>query len=144
MGTCKKRNKNLAANIMLKNERLNCFSSKINRKARMSTLTTSKQLCFGGPQFISVLLLSHVHLFVTPWTAARQASLSIINSWSLIKLMSIELVMPFNHLILCHPLLLSPIFTSFRVCFSKLVLPSGGQTIGVSASASVLPMNIQD
>jgi len=55
----------------------------------------------------SVQSLSRVRLFVTPWTAARQASLSITNSWSLLKLMSIELVMPSNHLILCLPLLLN-------------------------------------
>ena len=67
----------------------------------------------------SVQLLSHVRLFVTSWTAARQASLSITNSWSLLKLMSIESVMPSNHLIFCHPLLLWPsIFPSIRV-FSK-------------------------
>ena len=57
-------------------------------------------------QFSSVQLLSHVQLFATPWTAACQASLSITNSQSLLKLMSIESVMPSNHLILCHPLLL--------------------------------------
>ena len=58
---------------------------------------------------------SRVQLLVTPWTAARQASLSITNSWSLLKLMSIESVMPSNHLILCHPLLLLPsIFPSIR------------------------------
>ena len=67
-------------------------------------------------QFSSVHLLSRVWLFVTPWTAARQASLSIANSRSLLKLMSIELVMPSKHLILCHPLLLPPsIFPSIRV-----------------------------
>ena len=60
--------------------------------------------------------LSHVQLFVTPWTAARQASLSITNSQSLIKVMSVELVMPSNHLILCHPLLLLPsVFPSIRL-----------------------------
>ena len=58
--------------------------------------------------FSSVQSLSHVPLFATPWTAAHQASLSITNSQSLFKLMSIELVMPSNHLILCHPLLLLP------------------------------------
>ena len=64
----------------------------------------------------SVQSLSHVQLFATPWTAARQASLSIINSWSLLKLMSIDSVMPSNHLILCHPLLLLPsIFPNIRV-----------------------------
>ena len=67
-------------------------------------------------QFSSVQSLSHVLLFATPWTAARQASLSIINSQSLLKLMPIELVMPSNHLILCRPLLLLPsIFPSIRV-----------------------------
>ena len=64
----------------------------------------------------SVQSLSHVRLFVTPWNAGRQASLSITNSRSLLKLMSIELVMPSNHLILCLPLLLLPsIFPSIRV-----------------------------
>ena len=67
-------------------------------------------------QFSSIQLLSRVRLFATPWTAARQASLSITNSQSLLKLLSIELVMPSNHLILCHPLFLLPsIFPSIRV-----------------------------
>ena len=66
---------------------------------------------------------SHVRLFVTPWTAARQASLSITNSRSLLKLMFIELVMPFNHLILCCPLFLLPsIFSNIRVFSSESVL----------------------
>ena len=60
----------------------------------------------GRVYFSSVQSLSHVQLFETPWTTARQASLSITNSQSLLKLMSVELVMPSNHLILCHPLLL--------------------------------------
>ena len=67
-------------------------------------------------QFSSVQSFSHVHLFATPWTAARQASLSITNSQSLLKLMSIESVMLSNHLILCRPLLLLPsFFPSIRV-----------------------------
>ena len=71
-------------------------------------------------QFRSVQLLTHVRLFVTPWTAACQASLSITTSRSLLKLMSVESVMPYNHLILCCPLLLLPsIFSSMRV-FSNL------------------------
>ena len=71
----------------------------------------------------SVQSLSCVQLFATPWTAACQASLSITNSWSLLKLMSIELVMPSNHLILCHPLLLLPsIFPSNRVFSNESVL----------------------
>ena len=72
----------------------------------------------------SVQLLSCVQLFVTPWTAARQASLSITSTWSLLKLMSIKLVMPSNHLILCCPLLLlSSIFPSIRIFFTESVLP---------------------
>ena len=71
--------------------------------------------------------------------------LPISNSWSLLKLMSIELVMPSNHLILCCPLLLLPsIFPSIRVFSNESVFASGGQSIGVSTSASVLPMNIHD
>ena len=67
--------------------------------------------------------LSHVRLFATPWTAARQASLSISNSQNLLKLISIELVMPFNHLVLCHPLLLLPsIFPSIRVFSNESAL----------------------
>ena len=93
----------------------------------------------------SLQSLSHVLLFLTPWSAAHQASLSITNTWSLHKLMSIELVMPSNHLILCHPLLLLPsIFSSIRVFPISQFFTSGGQSIGVSASASVLPMNNQD
>ena len=73
--------------------------------------------------FSSVQMLSHVRFFGSPWTAARQAFLSITNSQSLLKLMSIELVMPSNHLILCHPLLLPPsIFPSIRVFSNESVL----------------------
>ena len=70
----------------------------------------------------SVQSLSHVQLFATPWTAAHQASLSITNSWSLLKLMSIKLVMPSNHLILCCPLLLPSIFPSIRFFSTELAL----------------------
>jgi len=77
----------------------------------------------GKDQFSSVQSLSPVRLFATPWTAARQASLSITNSQSLLKHMSIESVMPSNHLILCHPLLLPPsIFPSIRVFSSESAL----------------------
>ena len=82
---------------------------------------------------------------VTPWMASCQASLSITNPQNLLKLMSIELVMPSNHLILCRPLLLNlqsfPASRSFQM---SQFFASGCQSIGVSASASVLPMNIQD
>ena len=94
-------------------------------------------------QFSSVQLLSRVQLFATPWTAACQASLSITNFQSLLKFMSIESVISSNHLILCRPLLLPPsIFPSIRVFSNESVLHIG-QWIEVSASASVLPMNIQ-
>ena len=74
-------------------------------------------------QFSSVQSLSCVQLFATPWTAAHQASLSITNSWRLLKLMSIKSVMPSNHLILCHPLLLLPsIFPNIRVFSNESVL----------------------
>ena len=93
----------------------------------------------------SVQLLSLIRLLATPWTTARQASLSITSSQSLLKLKSIESVMPSNHLILCHPVLLPPsIFPSIWVFLHEPVLHIGGQSIGVSVSASVLPMNIQD
>ena len=93
----------------------------------------------------SVQSLSHVWLFASLWTVARQASLSTTNSRSLLRLMSIESVMPSNHLILCHPLLLC--LQSFPASGSlpmNQFFASGGQSIGVSASASVLPVNTQD
>ena len=93
--------------------------------------------------FSSVQLLSHVRLFATSETAARQASLSFI-SRSLLKLMSIELMMPSSHFILCRPLLLLPsVFPSVRI-LSGSAVHIRWQSIGVSATASVLPLNIQD
>ena len=93
----------------------------------------------------SVQSLSHVWVFVTPWTAARQASLSVTNSRSLFKLMSIKSVMPPNHLILCclfySHVQSFPASGSFQM---NQFFASGGQSIGVSASASVLPMTFQD
>ena len=89
--------------------------------------------------------LSSVQLFATPSNTARQASVFITNSWSLFKLMSMESVMPSNHLILCHPLLLLPsIFPSIGVFSNESVLCIRWPKFGASASASVLPMNIQD
>ena len=93
--------------------------------------------------FSSVQSLSYVRLFATPWIAARQASLSITNSQSSLKLMSVVSAMPSNHLILCCPLLLpTSIFPSIRVFSVSQFLTLGGQSI--RASASVLSMNIQD
>ena len=116
----------------------------------LNSALISQLFYYDSCQFIllasisSVQSLSHVQLFATPWTAARQASLFINNSQSLLKLMSIELVMPSNHLFLCHPLLLPPsIFPSTRVLQMSQLFASGGQSVGVSASTSVLPKNIQ-
>ena len=75
-----------------------------------------------SPLFSSLQSLSNVQLFVTPWTAAHQASLSINNSWSLLQLMSIMSVMPSNHLILCHPFLPPSLFSSIRVFSMESVL----------------------
>ena len=95
-------------------------------------------------QFSSVAQLC-LRLFENPRTAACQASLSITNSQSLLKLMSIESGMPSNHLILCRPILLLPsIFPSIRVFSNESVVCIRWPSIGVSASASVLPMNIQN
>ena len=92
----------------------------------------------------SVQLLSHVWLFVTPWTTVCQASLSITNSQNLLKILTIHSVMPSNHLILSRPLLLpSSIFPASGSLQMSQFFTLGGQSIGVSASASVLPMNIQ-
>ena len=118
-----------------------------------TTMNSENQL----PQFCrvsqSVQSLGQVHLFPIPWTVALpvhhacpgQASLSITNSRSLLKLMSIASVIPSNHLILCCPLLLTPlIFSSIRVFSNESALRiMWPKTIGASASTSVLPMNIQ-
>ena len=89
-----------------------------------SVTTRSPEFCSSYPQFSSDQSLSHVQLFTTPWSAACQASLSITNSQNLLKLMSIKLVMPSNHLILCHRLFFLPsIFPSIRVFSNESVLP---------------------
>ena len=93
-------------------------------------------------------LLCHVQLFITRWTIARQASLSFTTSWSLLKLLSIESVMPSKHLSLSPPYPLALNLSEHQIFFfffffKYQVFTSGGQNIGMSASASVLPMNIQ-
>ena len=102
------------------------------------------QIYYMCASISSVQSFSRVQLFETPWTAAGQASLSITKSRSLLKLMSIQLVMLSNHLILCHPL--ASCLKSFPASVFSMsqFFTSGGQSIGVSASASVLPMNVQD
>ena len=97
----------------------------VNKKAERWIITVQGRY---DKEIASVQLLGHVWLFMTPWTADCQASLSITNFWSLLKLMSIESVMPSNHLILCHPFLLLPsIFPSITVFSNESVLPSGDQ-----------------
>ena len=105
----------------------------------MQTSTATMENSVG-----SVQSLSRVWLFVTPRTAAHQASLSITNSWSLLGLMPIELVMPSNHLILCRPLLLPPsIFPSIRVFSNESTLHIRWPKYW-SFSFNILPMNIQN
>ena len=107
-------------------------------------LKLSQHCLLIGYQFSSVQLLSRVRLFATPWTPAHQASLSFTISQSSLKLMSIESVMPSNHLVLYCPFFscLQSFLTSESFPVSHLFTP-GNQSIGASASASVLPMNIQ-
>ena len=101
---------------------------------------------FSNVQSVSsVQSFSRVRLFATPWITAHQATLSITNSQSSLRLTSIEWVMLSSHLIFCHPFLLLPsIFPRIRVLSKESVLPIRCQSIGASASASILPINIQD
>ena len=129
--------------LLLAFEVLIVFSNKISWSPNVQDFRRWSYL--ETKSFSSVQSLRHVRLFATPWTAAHQASLSITNSWSSLKLMSIELVMPSSHLILCRPLLLlPPIPPSIRVFSNELTLRMRWPSVGVSASASVLPMNTQD
>ena len=123
------------------------------RKMPLGNLKLYRNLNCHDLKYYSVWVVvvqspSHVWHFATPWTAAYQASLSLTISWTLPKFMSIESVMLPNHLILCHPLLLFPsIFPSIRVFSNESAVCIGvgasAPRIGTSASASVLPMNIQ-
>ena len=111
--------------------------SRVTRTTLWGSRKTDRRTC--------VQSISHIWLFATPRTAAHQASLSVTISQSLLRLMSTESMMPSDHLILCRPLLLLPsIFPSIRVfSYESALFTSGGQSIGASASASVLPVNIQ-
>ena len=109
--------------------------------------SVAAQLQFRMPElrFSSFQLLSRVRLFATPWIAARQTSLSITNSRSLLKLMTIESLIPSSYIILCRPLLCLPPSLPASGSFpTSQLFAWGSQSIGVSASASVLPMNTQD
>ena len=129
-----------------------CFLTCIQISQEAGQVVWHSHLFQNFPQFIVIHTvkgfgivkkaeISHVLLFATPWTTACQASLSITNSWSLLKVMSIKLVMPFNHLILYCPLfLLSSVFPSIRPFPMSQFCISGAQYIGASASASILPM----
>ena len=100
--------------------------------------------CISCSYIVVVQFLSHVWLFDILWTAAHQASLSFTVSWSLLKLMSIESITLSNYLILCHPLILLPQSVPASGSFPvSWLFASDSQSIGVSASASVLPVNIQ-
>ena len=104
-------------------------------------MVSETEMPLPARNFSSVQLFSHVQIFVTPCTAARQASLSITNPWSLLKHISIESVMPSNHLILCRPLLLQPsIFPSIRVFSNESVLHIGWPEYW-SFSFSISPSN---
>ena len=108
-----------------------------------------KKKIFIFKVYIVAQSLSHVWLFAIPWTAARQASPSFTVSWSLLKLMSVESVMPSNYLILCHPFSCPQSFPASGFLFFFVFFPKsqlfaiGAQSIGTSVSASILPMNIQ-
>ena len=117
---------------------------KVKKRVKGLKLNLQKNKVITPSPISSVQSLSHVWLFATPWTATRQVSLSITNSRSPPKPISIVSVMPSNHLMLCHPLLLPSIFLSIRVFSNESVLHIRWPSIGVSASASVLPMNTQD
>ena len=111
----------------------------------MLTCGLHMSVCISSVQFNSIQSLSRVWLFATPWTAACQASLSITNSQSPPKPMSIESVMPSSHLILCCTFSSCPQSFPASGCLQRSqLLTSGGQSIGVSALASVLTMNTQD
>ena len=111
--------------------------TKVNKNKTMMVLKTVRV------SFSSFQLLSHVQLFATPWTTTRQSSLSIAKYWSLLKLMSIELVMPSSHLILCHSLLLlPPIPPSIRVFSSESTLHMKWPKYW-SFSFSIIPSNLQ-
>ena len=118
------------------------ISSIFTSKTTIAILT-SGIICLISKIFVDVLSPSRVQLFVTPWIATQQASLSLIISQSLIKFMFIESVMLSNHLILCHPLPLLPSISPSIRGFSSESALLGGQGIGASASVSVLLMNSQ-
>ena len=117
---------------------------KRNEWVLFALLPLTSSLTFEQDQLVQ-FSLSVVSDSATKWTAAHQASMSITNSWSLLKFISIESVMPSNHLILCHPLLLLPsIIPSIRVFSNESVLHIRWPKVGASASALVHPINVQD
>ena len=130
--------------LMEESKELKSLLMKVKKRVKGLKLNLQKNKVITPSPISSVQPLGHVRLFATPWTATRQASLSITNSRSPPKPISIVSVMPSNHLMLCHPLPLPSICLSIRVFSNESVLRIRWPSIGVSASASVLPMNTQD
>ena len=121
------------------------FHSRVETQVQDILTMTLYKILNARSCFSSVQSLSCVRLFAAPWIAACQAFLSITSSWSLLKLKSIESVMPSNHLILCRPLLLlHPITPSIGSFPMNQLFTWGGQSTGVLVSVSVHPMNTQD
>ena len=116
---------------------------RISSGVPMSQLILKTTVSFCGVVVVVVQSLGCVWLFETPLPAARQASLSFTVSWNWLKLKPIESVMPSNHLVLCRPLLLCSVFPESESFPMSWLFTSGGQSIGVSTSVSVIPMNIQ-
>ena len=141
---CIKRERNLCYTLDILDSSV-IFSPLILTSIRKLLPQSIKILDTFTIQLSSVQWLSHVQLSTTPWTAAHQASLSITNSQSSLRLTTNESVMPSSHLILCRPLLLRPQSLPASESFPVSQLFAwGGQSTGVSASASVLPKNTQD
>ena len=129
---------------LLAHQHVHQQASPLNWKSRVFIGISFYHLNTRSDQIRSHQSLSCVRLFATPWIAARQASLSITNSRSSLRLTSIESVMPSSHLVLCRPLLLCPQSLPASESFPMSQLFAwGGQSIGVSALASFLPMNTQ-
>ena len=120
------------------------MNGKITSQQEKKNINRNNQIEILELKNVVVQSLNHFQLFANPWTATRQASLSFTVSQGLLKLISIDLVMPSNHLILCHLFLSSSQCFSASGCFPmSRLFASSGQSIGALASASVLPVNIQ-
>ena len=122
---------------------MDSLPAEISGKPNVYSMDTYMYICLCAWIYIVVQSPSHVQLFTTPWIATRQASLSLTISQSLPKFMFISSVIPSSHFILWHPLFLPSIFPSIRDFLMSCLFTSDDQNSGASASASVLPVNIQ-